>query len=225
MVENNLTIDVVVPIYIAQQSNLGMSLRCLSRAKEMTNIKYKTIIVETCSNYMVDHADIHIYEKERTNATKSINRGFFCCDSDYTVLLTNDVMVNEGWLESLIEPFIRYSDCGVTTLGSTQFGHTKRDVIEEGIWGSVFMLPTEYAEFDTNYVNSWDDSDLWMQIYTRGYKMYRNFNCIAEHNPGQTHYCDPEHNANYDKNREYFEKKWINSNIPLYQILTKGYVV
>lgn len=218
-------VNVVVPVYIRENKHLAMSLRCLSRAKEFTNIDFKTIIVETCSNYLVDHADIHIYEKERTTADKSINRAFFCCDSKYTVLLTNDVMVSEGWLEALLEPFSMFEDCGVTTLGSDQFGHTKKDVITEGIWGSVFCIPTEYAQFDENYVNSWEDSDLWMQMYTRGYKMYRNFNCIVGHNPGSTVYEDKLTQDNYEKNRAYFEHKWKDSKLPLYQILTKGYVV
>lgn len=219
------TIDVVVPVLIKESKHLAMSLKCLSRAREFTNIKYNTIIVETGSNYLSDHADIHIYERNKTNATKSINRGFFCCDSEYTVLLTNDVMVNEGWLEALLEPFEKFEDCGVTTLASDQFGHPKRNKIEEGIWGSVFMIPTEYAQFDDNYVNSWDDSDLWMQMYSQGYKMYRNFNCVVNHTPGQTHYSDSSHNDNYERNRAYFTEKWKDSKLPLYQILTKGYVV
>lgn len=218
-------INVVVPVYIREDRHLAMSLRCLSRAKEMTRLPYKTIIVETCSNYLTDHADIHIYEKERTTADKSINRGFFACDSKYTVLLTNDVMVNEGWLEALLEPFDKYEDCGVSTLGSDQFGHTKKNKIEEGIWGSVFMLPSEYAQFDENYINSWEDSDLWMQIYTRGYKMYRNFNCIVSHNPGQTVYKDPMTQENWQRNRAYFIEKWKDSKLPLYRILTDGDIV
>lgn len=220
-----MNINVVIPCLIKTQKHLAMTINCINRAKEMTNISYKTIIVETCTNYLVDYADIYIYEKERTNATKSINRGFLCCDSDYTVLLTNDVEVQSGWLEALIEPFGKYADCGITTLASTQFGHQKEAKIEEGIWGSVFMIPTEYAYFDENYVNSWDDSDLWMQMYTRGYKMYRNFNCVVKHEPGQTHYSDPSHNENYHKNMAYFTEKWKDSKLPLYQILTKGYVV
>lgn len=220
-----MTIDVVVPVYIKTPKHLAMSINCLCRAKELTNVKYNTIIVETGTNYLSDHADIHIYERQRTTATKSMNRAFFCCSAEFTVLLTNDVRVNEGWLEALCECFEKKEDCGAATLASTQFSHKKENKIEEGIWGSVFMLPTEYAQFDDNYVNSWDDSDLWMQIYSSGYKMYRNFNSIVEHEPGQTHYGDPTHADNYEKNRKYFEYKWRNSKLPLYQILTKGYVV
>lgn len=220
-----MTIDVVVPVYIREPKLLAMSMRCLGRARELTAVPFKCIIVETCSNYLSDHADIHIYERHRTTSTKSINRGFFCCDADYTVLLTNDVMVSEGWLEALIEPFRKHADCGVSTLASDQFGHQKEDRIAEGIWGSVFMIKTEYCQFDENYVNSWDDSDLWMQMYSRGYKMYRNFNCVVSHNPGQTIYQDKMTQDHYERNRAYFTNKWKGSKLPLYGILTEGHVV
>lgn len=218
-------IDVVFPTYITDSKQLAMSIRNIELARSCTSVPFNLIIVETCSNYLNEYADTYIYERKKTNATKSINKGFFCCDSPKTVLLTNDVGVREGWLEALLECFDRKSDCGVSTLASTQFNHTQCDKIEEGIWGSVFMIPTEWAQFDNNYVNSWDDSDLWMQVYARGYKMYRNFSCVVEHYPGQTHYQDPQHQVNYDRNCAYFTDKWKDSKLPLYQILTKGYVV
>lgn len=220
-----MEISVVVPVYIRESKHLAMSIRCLCRARELTGVKFQTIIVETGSNYLTDYADIHISERNRTTADKSINRAFYCCDTPYTVLLTNDVMVSDGWLEALMEPFNKKADCGVSTLASDQFGHTKQDSIEEGIWGSVFMIPSKYARFDENYVNSWEDSDLWMQMYTLGFKMYRNFNCVVSHNPGQTVYQDKLTQDNYERNREYFIKKWKGSELELYKILTEGYIV
>ena len=218
-------IDVVFPTYITNQKQLAMSIRNIELARGCTKIPFNLIIVETCSNYLNEYADIYIHERKKTNATMSINKGFYCCDGDKTVLLTNDVGVCEGWLDALLECFNKKKDCGVSTLASTQFSHTQSDKIEEGIWGSVFMIPTLWAEFDRNYINSWDDSDLWMQVYSRGYKMYRNFKCVVEHDPGQTHYQDPQHQVNYEANRAYFTNKWRDSKLPLYQILTKGYVV
>lgn len=225
MVADSMTIDVVIPTYITNQKQLGMSIRCINQAREMTSLKFKLIIVETASNYLSDQADIHIYERERTTADRSINNGFYCCRGDMTVLLTNDVGLKEGWLESLVECFDKRIDCGMATLASTQFGHTKEDKIEEGVWCSVFMMPREYMEFDENYINSWEDSDLLMQTYSRGYKMYRNFNCVVDHDPGQTVYKDPLTQTNYEKNRAYFMDKWKDSKLDMYQILTKGYVV
>lgn len=226
MVEDTLdTISVVIPTYITNPSQLSMSIRCIDLCRKFTKLDFQLIIVETGTNYLSDYSDIYIYEKKRTTADKSINRAFFCCDTKYSVLLTNDVEVDEGWLESLISPFHLFNDCGISTLASDQFSHIKQDKIEEGIWGSVFMINSKYARFDENYINSWEDSDLWMSMYSKGYKMYRNFNCVVHHKPGQTVYKDKLTQDNYDKNREYFINKWKNSNIKMYDILTKGYIV
>ena len=225
MVGTVMSISVVVPVFIREHKHIAMTIKCISLACAMTKIPFQLIIVETGSNYFSEYADVYIYEKNRTTADKSINRGFFCCDTEYTVLLTNDVMVNDNWLECLLEPFSLKEDCGVSTLASDQIEHVKQDRIEEGIWGSVFMIKSEYAQFDENYVNSWEDSDLWMQMYTRGYKMYRNFGCVVSHNPGQTVYNDELTQANYERNRAYFTDKWKDSKLDLYRILTQGHVV
>lgn len=220
-----MKISVVIPVYAPSQKHILMTVKCIELAKSNTNIDFDTVIVETCSNYFAEYADVYIYERQRTTADISINRAFNCCRGDYVVLLTNDVMVTKGWLEALIEPFNKFNDCGVSTLASNQFNHKKEDKVEEGIWGSVFMTQRKYASFDENYINSWEDSDLWMRIYSDGLKMYRNFNCVVEHNPGQTVYNDKLTQDNWESNRKYFIKKWKNSHIPLYNILVEGVVL
>lgn len=223
--EDSIKISVVIPVYAPEQKHIFMTVKCIEFAKAHTEIDFETIIVETGSNYFSEYADIHIYEKKRTTADISINRAFNCCKSDYVVLLTNDVMVSNGWLEALIEPFNKMLDCGVSTLASNQFGHIKEDKIEEGIWGSVFMIPRKYARFDENYINSWEDSDLWMKIYADGKKMYRNFNCVVEHTPGQTVYNDKLTQDNWEANKKYFINKWKDSGISLYTKLVEGIVL
>lgn len=225
MVENNRKISVVIPIYAYENRHVFMTTKCIEAAKSNTYVDFETIIVETGSNNFSDYADIYIYEKYRTTADISINRGFNCAKSDYVVLLTNDVIVSEGWLESLIEPFDKFIDCGASTLASNQFGHKKDNKIEEGIWGSVFMIPKKYASFDENYINSWEDSDLWMQIYSNGLKMYRNFDCVVYHSPGQTVYNDKMTQDNWESNKKYFINKWKDSNLSLYTSLVEGHVI
>lgn len=220
-----MKISVVIPVYINKDKNLFMTVRCIEMAKDNTKIPFETVIVETGSNHFCEYADIYIYEKNRTTADISINRAFNCCKSDMVVLLTNDVFVKEGWLEALIEPFNKFSDCGASTLASTQFDHIKQDLIQEGIWGSIFMIPKKYAKFDENYINSWEDSDIWMNIYTDGLKMYRNFNCVVEHSPGQTVYEDKLTQENWEANKNYFINKWKYSNILLYNVLTEGHIL
>lgn len=218
-------ISVVVPVLIRTDEQITMTARCLESAQK-TQQDFELVIVETESRYFQDSADIHIYEKKKTNATKSINRGFKVASGDYVVLLTNDVVLDDRWLECLLDCFNSKHDCGLATLATTQLGHAQKDEISEGVWFSVAMMQKEYALFDESYVNSWDDTDLIMKMYLKGFKMYRNFNCVVDHLVGQTQYADTLHRVNFEKNRRNFMNKYSDyKNNRMYKILTEGVIL
>lgn len=218
-----MNVSVVFPTLISTEDQLLMSKQAIVLAKSKTSIDFEFVIVETDTKYLSNYADIYIHEKNITNATKSINRGFKNCSGDYVVLLTNDVFVDSNWLECLIDCFDKKEDCGLSTLASTQFNHTQEDIIDEGIWFSVAMIPKKYAFFDESYVDSWDDSDIIMNVYKDGLKMYRNYNCVVKHDPGKTQYSKPSHNDNFHKNRKYFMDKWKDKGDKrMYRVLTEG---
>lgn len=203
-----------------------MTKKCILLARSKTKLPFELIIVETCTNYLSEFADIHIYERYKTTDVVSINRGFFASKSDYSVLLTNDVYVSDGWLECLLDCFNRHGDCGLSTLATDQFGHEKSDVISEGIWFSVAMIPKRYAMFSEDFPNSWSDTDLVMNVYDDGYKMYRNYNCVVSHKVGATQYLQKDHDKIFNKNKEFFISKWYNTKCRrIYDILTQGIVI
>ena len=177
-----MSISVVIPALVSDDKKLCLTAKCLESAKQ-TSLDHETIIVETCTDYFKDSCDVHIYEKEKTTATKSINRGLRAANKKYVVLLTNDVILSPGWLECLLDCFTKHPDCGLSTLATTQFNHVKQDKISEGIWFSVAMFKHQDAYFDENFVNSWDDTDFIMRHYLKGLKMYRNYNCVVDHTP------------------------------------------
>lgn len=219
-----MKVSVVIPALIKTDKQLALSIQCLEATKK-TKIPYETVIVETETNYLQEYADFHLFERAKTTATKSINRGFGLCSGNYVCLLTNDVIVEEGWLEALIDCFNK-EDCGLSTLATTQLGHKKENRIDEGIWFSLALMPKKYAQFSEEYINSWDDTDLIMRVYLDGKKMYRNYNVVVEHLPGQTQYQDPGHLENFAKNRQIFTEKYKDhKNTRIYEILTKGYII
>ena len=218
-------ISVVIPALITDKEQIAMSMTCIDKAKSLTNIDFETVIVETESNYLQEEADLYLYEKTRTNATKSINRGFRIATGDYIVLLTNDVMVKEGWLEALLKPFETERDCGISTLATTQLGHHRENKIEEGVWFSVACFRKQDSYFDEKYVNSWDDTDFIMRHYLRGQKMYRNFNCVVDHLVGKTQYVKSDHMDNFWKNRFRFIEKYKHCGNPMYDRLISGEVI
>lgn len=203
------SVNVIVPILVNTPEQIAMTIRCIKKARE-SKIPFELVIVETKTDYFKDLADIYIWEKEKTTATISINRALKVCNKDWVVLLTNDVIVDDGWLEALFECF-KVNDCGCATLGSTQFNHQKENKIEEGNWWSIVLFPQWLFEkvgyFDEQFRGVWDDTDLLIRIYKAGFKMYRNFNVIVEH-PTSSHQDNFEqHKENYRHGQELFHNK------------------
>jgi GT2 family glycosyltransferase len=215
------TISVMIPALIRTDKQLAMTLQCIEMARTETNLPFELVIVETESSYLCEYADIYVYERKRYNPARSHNHGWKVCNGDMTVLLTNDVYVESGWLESLMRCFDEKEDCGVATLASTQFGHIKTNKIEEGNWWSVAAIPQSIFElvgyYDERFFGSWEDTDLLVRIYKAGYKMYRNFNCVVEHLIGQTLYADKDHDKNYMLGRHLFNAKHDGCELPIFK--------
>lgn len=217
------SVSVVVPVLIKTDKQLAMTMRCLDLARKHTKIPFELVIVETNSQYLIDEADTYVYEKA-SNPTPEHghNLGFKVASGDFIALLTNDVFVTEGWLESLLSCF-RITDCGLATVATTQFNHKKEEKIEEGIWFSVAMIPRfifdKVGYYDERFVNSWCDTDLIVRVYKEGYRMYQNFNCVVEHTPGQTVYQKPEFQKNYQDGRKLFYEKHKDCGLPIFEAL------
>lgn len=206
-----MTVSVVLPVYIAKEKNITDTLRCITLLRTRTKIPFELVIVETCSKNFINMADIFIYEKNRTCPNRSVNRGFEVCRSDYVVFVGNDVFVEDGWLEALIEPFEgvrKKEDCGISTLGNSEHNDVKEDRIEEGIYFSICMVKKEFAKFDEFYKFVFDDTDLIFSIYASGKKSYKNFNCIVKHSPHTTLGAFGGDRVEYERSREYFKNKW-----------------
>lgn len=218
-------VSVVVPILIRSESQHRTTIACLEAARTKTNLPYELVIVETESNFFRAYADVYIWEKKRSFSTRSINRGFYAATDEFVVLLTNDVIVSDGWLEHLLDCF-KISDCGLSTLATTQFHHTRQNMIAEGIWFSVAAMRKKDAWFDESYEGAWDDSDLLMRVYLSGRRMYRNYNCVVDHKVGMTLYSDAKHDDRSEKAKARFLEKWKDhKDAWIYNVLVTGYII
>lgn len=208
LVREHPSVSVVLPVFINKDKNIADTHKCISLLRSKTKVHFELVIVETCSSYFIDEADVYIYEKVKTNCTASINRAFKCCNTDYVVFVGNDVFVDDGWLEALIDVFASKSDAGIATLGNTEHSDIRKDQIVEEIFFSICMLRREDAWFDPFYKFIFDDTDLILRIYLSGRKSYKNLSCIVTHVPHQTYgkYCgNPDE---YERSKQYFIDKY-----------------
>lgn len=198
-------------------------MRCIQQARRNTSVRFQLIIVETETNYLEDYADYYIHFPKKTISTLDINEGFRACNTEWCGLLTNDVYVEDGWLEALLNTF-KVKDCGLATLGSTQFNDHKRDEIKFGVWCSVFLTKHEYLRkhgfFDAEkFPCVWDDSDFLMKLALDGLLPYKNYSSIAHHKIGLTEYSNQKHEELYIKNGLRFNEKYANCGHWLYDYL------
>lgn len=216
-------ISVVIPIFFPTMKTKAMSDANLLHAKAMTSLDVEWIIVETESQYYRDLADIHIYERNKTTPTDSVNRAFACASGKYVVFLANDVKVCDNWIEKMYECFSKYSDCGLASLGNNEHADPTDDVIiDEGhrFYFSVCMLSREDAWFDPKFPYNFADTDLVFRLHTQNKKFYKNLSGHVFHKPHSTYgrFCGDT--KDYQESRQRFlDKHNSYLNDPFYQIL------
>jgi len=218
-------VSVILPVLITDNKQLSTTLKCINLALRETRILFQLIIVETGTCYLEHFADKHIFIPNKTVSTRDINAGFQVADGEYVVLLTNDVYVDDGWIEALLDTFQKKTDCGIATLASTQFNDKKyRGRIEFGVWCSVFMTKNEffkkYGYFDEiNFPSVWDDTDFIMRLALNGLQPYKNYGCVVHHKVGMTEYNNPEHEKLFIENGNKFREKYNGCGHLLYDYL------
>jgi len=175
-------------------------------AKE-NSVDIEWVIVETCSKYYEDEADVYVYENEKTSPNKSINKGFAAANGEYVVFLANDVTVCPMWVDYLLDCF-KYSDCGIASLGNNEHRDVVKDEIKEDLYFTVCMMKKEDAWFDPFFTKIYDDTDLIFRLYTQGKKFYKNLNGFVNHKTHSTYgeYCGDK--EEYDRSQNYFRSKW-----------------
>ena len=100
---------IVIPCWNA----LGFTQQCLATLKEVTRPAYELIVIDNGSNdgtaaYLAGVRDMaSVPVTVITNTTNvgfpaAINQGLRLARGEYLVLLNNDVVVTDGWLDQLI---------------------------------------------------------------------------------------------------------------------------
>lgn len=220
-----MDVSIVLPTLIRTDKQFATTIKCIDLARKHTKVPFELIIVETETNYLGDYADKYLHFPNKTCSTSDINAGFMATHSPYIGLLTNDVYVSDGWLETLLETFRVKEDCGIATLASTQFNEVKQPgKIEEWVWCSVFLTKHVYLNKhnyfdDVNFPQVWDDSDFVTKLCLDGLKPYKNFGCVVDHKVGMTEYTSPQHEHNYQVNGQRYNEKYKGCTHPIYEHL------
>jgi hypothetical protein len=151
----------------------------------------------------------------RRHAARNQNLGLERARTRYAVLLDDDILLSDGWLERLRETMERTGAGAVSGRQLsmdgrplyTSAGCPEGAIIEAPIGGTCFMFRNDLGlRFDEAYVRSqWDDVDFMFQLYRLGLKTYIDGR-VPFH-----HHAEPRIWRN--QNLLHFQKKWTEAGL------------
>ena len=114
---NDLSVTIVIVTYNQEK----YTKECIASIKKFTNIPYRLLIVD---NYSTDKTRSYltnlpgaeiVFNNQNVGFPYACNQGIIRSYDEYVLILNNDVVVTEGWLERLVE--IAESDKSIGLVG------------------------------------------------------------------------------------------------------------
>jgi len=229
------------------------AVACILRLQEVTpRDQYELIIVdngstletkdlseaESLTDFPIEKywskADVLIRNQNNLGFAPSCNQAFALARGEYICCMNNDVLVWDGWLDAMIEPFnldwiepktgvsmpalmkqtgnaneaLKLKEIDLTT-NKNKFG--------VGEFGSLWMAKKEILDkliekdgyvFDEDFkLGMGEDRDLWDRIRLLGLETYRTHNTRVFHQGNMTIGKVKDRKKYTEKNREYLEEK------------------
>ena len=207
-----MKISVIIPAYYIDQDYVDMTQDCVNSVKATSNPD-QIIVVNDGSPVKADiDFAINVHLPENLGFAGAVRAGYDVAEGDVIIVLNNDTLTLDGWLEGLLEPIqmgydivsIRTTDCD---------GYEKEDKITEGdkfgscwairstVWHDLGGLSTEFGR---GYA---EDLDLWKRAIQKGYRIAKNHNAIVFHEGKKTFSeIDPDDTLYTDALMKYKDK-------------------
>lgn len=179
--------------------------------------------LETCSDLRV------IHNKENLGCAGAWNQGVRETDSEWVVILNNDVIVSPGWLDGLlavaertrldvVSPAIREGELNYdVAVYATEYSERMKSVMRRGVAdGICFMVRRHVFEtaglFDEKFrIGQFEDADFFRRVRNAGFRMGTTGNSFIHHFGSVTQKAlkkNMPERPYVAENRAYFRKKW-----------------
>ena len=195
--------SVVMPSLLREIAHKQVILDCIESVKKYSH-DYQFIIVDDGSPLMTgflrDEADVYIRHKVNKGASVSENDGVFVSRGDYIVVINDDIVVRENWLEKLGSVLVDKS-VGAVGPAISHLPHPT-GIVDDYRWfpGSCFMFRRDtwnkVGSFDERFIPyNGEDTDFFERILQANLKLTRNFDVVIDHKEGDVLHTF----GNYDK--------------------------
>lgn len=224
-------VSVVLPLLLPDQFTVALTEFCIKSMRVCADQPFELVVVETGSEHFKGHplVDKYLHVPQKRGYTKDFNEGCELATGEYIVHMGNDVIVNDGWVGALLEPFERFNDCGVSACSATEPGAfigprlPMPGLIVEGMFAPMMMFHKRWR-LDEAYEGGYSDSDLIMRIYTEGLRAYRNCRVVVHHMDRITWmraYKD-RGRTQIQAGEELFYQRWDGSPLMMFQVIKSG---
>lgn len=224
-----MNVDIVIPVF----NQLHYTKKCIEGVLQTVKVDGRIIIVDNGSTdgtaeYLASIPGIEVIDnKYNLGVAVAWNQGVRAGEAEWVVLLNNDVILTEAWLEGLIgfatderidvvSPAIREGECNYDIAEYSRsfvrlMGNVARRGIAEGI---CFMVHRRVFEaiglFDEKFrIGQFEDTDFFRRANAAGFKLGITGLSFIHHFGSVTQKAFGKLDKSYaNENRTYFRKKW-----------------
>jgi GT2 family glycosyltransferase len=206
--------NVIMPVWIHNYETLALTKNAIE-SLGIVNL----IIVDNGSDvgggYLRSVANTYIRNCSNLGYAKAVNEGLKLA-SGLVAVSNNDIQVSPNWQEvctEVLKDKNTYSCHPRMTNYDIPFEYGNTTVLhgkERWCTGSFFVLDRSKLDFlyDENFLNSYDDWDMWYRVRKGGFNTAYTDKCCYQHHHSFTQVQIPEREENNKKNAEYFKTKW-----------------
>ena len=157
-----------VTVCLLTCGQLGMSLKCVAHLIKHTKFPHRVIWIDNGSDAktwegihkaLSDHYEdlIWIRNEENLFYAAATNQGLKRSEAEFTVCLSNDVFVTEGWLGKLVQTMEQHRDIGILSPltdnisgGANVKRHFRRHLLPGKTFFSINKLSPHFREIPGN---------------------------------------------------------------------------
>lgn len=199
--------------------------KCITFIKTFSK-DYELIVVDDCSplhaDYLKEQADVYIrHEDTNKGCAVSWNDGLRAAKGKYLVVISDDVFVNEGWLECMKNALSLFPNALASMPRVTNMpAGLQPEECRTWIPASCFMLRRECLDivgyFDEQFhPYNYEDVDYWTRIFKSGHTVARDYSVSVQHLEGQVIHSFEEADVVDKQNRKKYLEKWGFDPIPV----------
>jgi hypothetical protein len=233
-------VSVVLPLLLPDQFTIALTDFCIKAMRLTKDQPFELVVVETGTRHFdpdlvldpIVRPDKYIHFPKKSSYVKDFNAGCDIATGEYLVHMGNDVIVNDGWIGALLEPFDRYNDCGISACAATEAGavigprQPIPGLIVEGMFAPMMMF-TKQWRLDDAFEGGYSDSDLIMRVYAAGLRAYRNCRVVVHHmdRVTWTRATNDRGAEQMQAGETLFYQRWNGSPLMMFQVIKAGAAV